>query len=178
MKPGMKLTLLIAGAVVCWTFILWMIFGCHESKPDAREIAKIGLYASVDNPESVKIVAVSKPDSVFGRNFVNDDEKMAIAMAMMKVNQKLMEETNDLEDIDFDNPRLSETMERQMAAVSVLRSLVTFDEPKAETKFSGWKVKIEYEAKTDGGSEYRSEYWAILDKDLKCVVNSFEIPLL
>ena len=44
--------------------------------------------------------------------------------------------------------------------------------------FNGWKVKIEYEAKTADGSPYRSEYWFILDKEATCVVNSFEIPLL
>ena len=42
----------------------------------------------------------------------------------------------------------------------------------------GWKVKIEYEAQSESGKPYRSEYWFILDKDATCVVNSFEIPLL
>ncbi len=40
--------------------------------------------ASVDNPESVKIVGISKPDSVFGREYVSMKEKMAFSVAMMK----------------------------------------------------------------------------------------------
>lgn len=40
--------------------------------------------ASVDNPESVKIVGISKPDSVFGREYVTMKEKIALSVAMMK----------------------------------------------------------------------------------------------
>lgn len=44
--------------------------------------------------------------------------------------------------------------------------------------FSGWKVKIEYEATDSDGQPYRSEYWFIMDKEAQCVIRSFEIPLL
>ena len=53
------------------------------------------------------------------------------------------------------------------------------DEASQERKpFSGWKVKIEYEATDSDGQPYRSEYWFIMDKDAQCVIRSFEIPLL
>ena len=85
-----------------------------------------------------------------------------------------------MENIDFENKEMTELMERQMSAVSILRSLVRFDDPanKEKKPFNGWKVKIEYEAQSESGKPYRSEYWFILDKDATCVVNSFEIPLL
>lgn len=71
-------------------------------------------------------------------------------------------------------------MERQMSCLSALRSLVSFDsdEEAKERPFSGWKVKIEYEAVSESGNRYRSEYWFILDKDARFVVQSFEIPLI
>ena len=53
------------------------------------------------------------------------------------------------------------------------------DESSQERKpFSGWKVKIEYEATDSDGQPYRSEYWFIMDKEAQCVIRSFEIPLL
>ena len=70
-------------------------------------------------------------------------------------------------------------MERQMSAMSVLRSLLPDVSAGKEKKdFSGWKVKIEYEAQDGSGNPYRSEYWFILDRDATCVVKSFEIPLI
>ena len=117
---------------------------------------------------------------MFGRDYVTQDEQMNIAMAMLKINQKVMAETDDMENIDLESREMTELMERQMSALSVLRSLVRFDdlEKKEQKPFNGWKVKIEYETQSESGRPYRSEYWFILDKDATCVVNSFEIPLL
>lgn len=96
-----------------------------------------------------------------------------------------------MEDTDFDNPNsechgMSGQMKRQMDAMTALRSLMVTeelkpagDEANQERKpFSGWKVKIEYEATDSDGQPYRSEYWFIMDKEAQCVIRSFEIPLL
>ena len=97
----------------------------------------------------------------------------------MKINEKVMSQTGDLSEIDLENSGLTSLVERQMSAMSAIRSFVWLgsdaDKPRP---FNGWKVKIEYEAKTANGSPYRSEYWFILDKEARCVVNSFEIPIL
>lgn len=86
--------------------------------------------------------------------------------------------SDNMENIDFENKEMTELMERQMSAVSILRSLVRFDDPanKEKKPFNGWKVKIEYEAKNEDGTPYHSEYWFILEKEATCVVNSF-VPL-
>ena len=66
MKQGKKLLILPAVAV-----LLGMGTGCSDnSENKAQDMAKKALMASVDNPESVKIVGISKPDSVFGREYV------------------------------------------------------------------------------------------------------------
>ena len=180
MKPGMKLTILLISGVIIWGSIFFAIGCSNNPKERARSVAEKSLLACVDCPETVKIKAVSKPDSVFGRDYVTQDEQMNIAMAMLKINQKVMAETDNMENIDFENKEMTELMERQMSAVSILRNLVRFDDPanKEKKAFNGWKVKIEYEAQSESGKPYRSEYWFILDKDATCVVNSFEIPLL
>ncbi len=52
-----------------------------------------------------------------------------------------------LQNLDFEDNTVSELVGRQMSAMSALRSMVGFETPDAPRKpFSGWKVKIEYEA--------------------------------
>ena len=175
MRPGTKLAVLLASGALVWGLIAMAV--CWREKPQKRavRVAQTALYASVDNPESVKVAAVS----VFGRCYIDDEEKMTIAMSMMKVNERVMSQTGDLGSMDFGNPALRELVERQMSSMSAMRSLMSLEGPDAPRKpFSGWKVKIEYEAVSESGNPYRSEYWFILDKDAQCVVNSFEIPLL
>ena len=90
-----------------------------------------------------------------------------------------MADTQDLSNLDLSNQVTTELMERQMSAMSVLRSLAAPHIPgEPKPPFNGWKVKIEYEALSPNGNPYHSEYWFILNKDADCVINSFEIPLL
>ena len=78
MKQGKKLLILPAVAV-----LLGMVTGCSgHSGNKVQDIARKALMASVDNPESVKIVGISKPDSVFGREYVTMTEKRALSVAM------------------------------------------------------------------------------------------------
>ena len=60
----MKLAILLGSAVVVWGLIAYVFFAGNSPAKKAPEVAKTALYASVDCPESVRIVAVSKPDSV------------------------------------------------------------------------------------------------------------------
>lgn len=179
MKPGVKLTILLVSAVVLWGTIFFVGCCINNPKKRAKMIAEKALLASVECPESVTVKAISDPDSVFGRQYVTDDERMTIAMAMVNINQKVMADTDGLSNFDFNNPETTELMERQMSALSVLRSLIDFREPsKGKAPFTGWKVKIEYESVSINDKPCHGEYWFILNKDADCVINSFEIPLL
>ena len=174
MKPGTKLAILLISCVAMWGGIGYAFHYFGQPSKRAQSVAEKALMASVDNP-----CLLYTSDSVFGRNYINNDEKMAIAMSMMKVNEQVMSRTDGLQNLDFEDNAVSELVGRQMSAMSALRSMVGFETPDAPRKpFSGWKVKIEYEALSESGSPYRSEYWFILDRDAQCVVNSFEIPLL
>lgn len=180
MRPGMKLAILLIGGLMTWGGIFF--FACNSNKPKtrAKAVAEKSLMACVDCPETVEIKAVSDVDSVFGREYVTLDENMAITTSMLKITTHVMERTDDMENIDFGDSELAGLMERQMSAMAAIRSLTGLYDDKSDKprKFNGWKVKIEYEAKTVDGKPYRSEYWFILDKDAECVIKSFEIPLL
>ena len=153
MRPGTKLAIMLASGALVWGIIAMAV--CWREKPQKRavRVAQTALHASVDNPESVKVIAVSDPDSVFGRCYIDDEEKMAIAVSMMKVNERVMSQTDNLGSMDFDNPALRELVERQMSSMSAMRSLMSLEGPDAPRKpFSGWKVKIEYEAVSESGT--------------------------
>lgn len=176
----MKLAILLIGALLTWGGIFFVACGSSNPKAKAKAVAEKSLMACVDCPETVEIKAVSDVDSVFGREYVTIDESMAITASMLKITSRVMEQTDDMENIDFNDAELAGLMERQMSAVSAMRGLTGLydDEPDKPKPFTGWKVKIEYEAKSTDGKPYRSEYWFILDKDADCVIKSFEIPLL
>lgn len=184
MKPGMKLSMLLVTAIFFWSGLFY--FASCTSSPEKRavEMAEKALKATIDNPGSIKILGVSKADSVFGKEYVSPHEKVSLSMHLMQYGQKLMEETDFLENLDKDDIGISEQMKRQLDAMTTLRALIasgdmnpTAKEGKSEKPFNGWKVKIDFEAKTLQGEPYHSEYWFILDKEAQCVVKSFEIPL-
>ena len=180
MKPGMKLAILLISGVLIWGGIFFFACSSNNTKERARLVAEKSLMACVDCPETVEIKAFSDADSVFGREYITLDERVAIATSMMKISSRVMEQTDNMENIDFEDVELAGLMERQMSAMSALRSLTGLgpdnsDKPKP---FTGWKVKVEYEAKTVDGKPYHSEYWFIIDRNADCVIKSFEIPLL
>lgn len=63
-----------------------ILFVCCSDNLDDRaaDMAEKALRASVANPESIRILAVSKPDSVFGHTYITQEEKMALSMAMVE----------------------------------------------------------------------------------------------
>ena len=180
MKPGIKLAILLISGVLIWGGIFFFACSSNNTKERARLVAEKSLMACVDCPETVEIKAFSDADSVFGREYITLDERVAIATSMMKISSRVMEQTDNMENVDFQDAELAGLMERQMSAMSALRSLTgMFPEESDKPKpFTGWKVKVEYEAKTVDGKPYHSEYWFIIDKNADCVIKSFEIPLL
>ena len=180
MRPGTKLAILLIGGIIVWGSIFFFACNSNNPKKRARAVAEKSLMVCVDCPETVEIKAFSDADSVFGREYVTLDERVSIASAMMKISSRVMQQTDNMENVDFQDAELAGLMERQMSAMSALRSLSgsDLDNANGPKPFTGWKVKVEYEAKTIDGKPYHSEYWFILDKNAECVIKSFEIPLL
>ena len=176
MRPGTRLAIILASIILFWGVVGYLVFRGDNPKKRAVEVAELALKASVDNPKSVR--SISQPDSVFGKEYITMDEKMSISMAMMKINEKVMKLTDGLENFNPDDKEIAGLMERQMEAMSVLRSITPQANDNITKSFTGWKVKIEYEGKDSDGKPYHSEYWFILDKEAQCVTKSFEIPLM
>ncbi|EJW91303.1 hypothetical protein EVA_20590, partial [gut metagenome] len=120
------------------------------------EVAERALRTLVDNPESIQIKGISKAEPVFGKEYVNSHEKAALSMHLMKYGQKLMEETDYLQKPGREADGTREQLTRQLDAMTTLRTLIAYEdrtEAKSEKgktakPFNGWKVKIDFEAKT------------------------------
>ena len=58
MRPGTKLAIMLASGALVWGIIAMAV--CWREKPQKRavRVAQTALHASVDNPESVKVIAV------------------------------------------------------------------------------------------------------------------------
>lgn len=160
---------------------IFLISAIYFTKPShlAVDAAKEALYASVDNPDSIRIIAISKPDSVFGRDYVTDEERMNLTLTMIKVNEYLMTKTGDLDQLDMNDASLNDLMTRQMSASNMIRSLMHSGIIRhKENPFTGYKVKIEYQGVSGFGNKFHAEYWFIVDKSGRHVITSFEIPVL
>ena len=152
----MKIGIILASIVLFWSGVFYFVC-CSDNLDDrAADMAEKALRASVDNPESIRILAVSKPDSVFGHTYITQEEKMALSMAMVEINRKVMEATDGLEDFDPDDKETAALMERQMSAMSSLRRLMDFGGPLdgSPQLFSGWKVKVDFEGVDADGRSY------------------------
>ncbi|MBD5419128.1 MAG: hypothetical protein HDR48_03715 [Bacteroides sp.] len=175
---GMVFTTICLMVLASFTFL----YACAcDPKRSASESAETALLATAVNPDDVKIIAVSKPDSIFNHEFLSTNDKQKISSILMAINDKVMSVTNNLESIEKLDDNVNDLMFRQMSAMSVLRSMDApmIEQPTVNTrKFTGWRVKIEYEGIGAYGNKIHSEYWALLDKTGHHVINSFEIPLL
>ena len=117
----MKIWIILISIVLFWSGMFYFV-GCSDNLDGrAAYMAEKALRASVDNPESIRILAVSRPDSVFGHTYITQEEKMALSMAMVEINRKVMEATDGLEDFDPDDKETAALMERQMSAMSTRR---------------------------------------------------------
>ncbi|NPD83012.1 hypothetical protein HPS57_13665 [Prevotella sp. PINT] len=181
MKPGALIKFILIATVLFWGGVTGFVYYTNQPQKRAVEVAKKALLATADNPESIQIKGISKVDSIFGKEYVNQHEQMALSVTLMKLGQEMMKE-DCLENIgtDLEHWEIPGQMKQRMEAMTALRELVGTGmlESNKPKPFNGWKVKIEYEAKATDGNPYRSEYWCILDKKANCVVKSFEIPLL
>ena len=166
---------IIAGGILA----LLPMVACSDD-PDvnkAREVATEALYLMVDNPESVEIINYSDLDSVFGNNFITEDEKLQVAQILMQTNKRIIGDAKTIDEVDFSEAARSALMDRQIEATDRLRPLL-FKDNRSQSCFNGWKLKVEYEALDADNQPYHAEYWFILDPKTNHVLHSFEIPLL
>lgn len=172
--------LFAVGMVVLLGFVFSLMFSCnHKSgkKDLTREMATEALMLKVDNPKSVKILGYSELDSIFGKTYFNDDELMQIAESLTAFNSEAWG-NGGLMDKALDDPKLMAKMQRAANAADLLQNLFEFEQQPGKAEFSGWKMKVLYEAKDTFDQPIKGEHYFIFDKERKFILHSFDIPIL
>lgn len=150
------------------------LIACNQKERMAN-LAEENIRQSVDNPNQLKILAVSEPDSAFGTNFFSQNEVQGMVMIMQKVSEEIMRRTNNMTEFNPNDRDVMFLAERQMRAMAEIRPLIRGSKQKGE--WSGWKIKVDYEAINKDGLSYKAERWMFLDKDGRNIFNTIEIPI-
>lgn len=151
------------------------LFTSCNRKARMAGLAEENICMSVESPDGFSITAISEPDSAFGVNYLTQHEVNSVTALMQSVTAVIMERTNNMTAFNPDDHYVMSLAERQMKAMADLRTMVYKTNEKGE--WSGWKVRVDYEAKDKYGETYRAERWLFFDKDGNTIHKSFELPL-
>lgn len=157
------------------TSVLFLSCG-RRPEYKARDLAIENLKLSVDNPDQLKVLSVSRVDSAFGTNYFTDSEIRRLFESSRKVSEKVMKLTDNLTHLNNATPALLSLIERQMKSSSEVRSLLLH--PNKKGAFSGYKFRINYQSQDTNGITYKAERWFFTDPKGKQIIRSFEVPLL
>ena len=152
-----------------------LMASCSDKKKELQQLAEENLRLSVEYPKQLDIVAISEPDSAFGFSYFSQKEKAGIVRIMKSVTDSIMKRTDNMQSLDINDFYVMDLAERQMRANSDIRQMLSQATGKKE--WTGWKVKIDYQAVTHHGMKYNAERWFFISMDGKAVVRTFELPL-
>ncbi|MCI1740817.1 MAG: hypothetical protein LKI18_00090 [Prevotella sp.] len=145
------------------------------SKGSLHNLAMESLRESLYYPDQMKVIAMSDPDSAFGINYFTMQEIQGMLRTMKVVTDSIMVRTDNMTKFNPDDYYVISLADRQMKATSDIRDMLFKSERKG--KWSGWKVKIDYQSIDHNGLKYRSERWTFIDKKGNNVLRTFDLPL-
>lgn len=154
---------------------LLCLTGCTNKRHALKQLAVENLKQSVEYTKQLQVVAISEPDSAFGFSYFTQKEKVGIVRIMKSVTDSIMRRTDNMQSLDINDFYVMDLAERQMRANSDIRQMLSQATDRKE--WTGWKVKIDYQAVTHHGMKYNAERWFFISMDGKAVVRTFELPL-
>ena len=160
---------------VCVAVLSVLLMASCDRKGRITSLAESDVMEHTECQGKPEILGVSEPDSAFGMGYLSQKEKESMMAVMQKVTETIMKRTNNMTEFNPDDKYVIDLAERQMKAMSEIRSIIYESDKKKD--WSGWKVRVDYQAKSHSGLDYKSERWLFIDKDGKNVMKSFEIPL-
>ncbi len=160
---------------VCMAVLAVLLMASCDRKGRIVSLAESDVMEHTQCQGKPEILGISEPDSAFGTGYLSQKEKESMMAVMQKVTETIMKRTNNMTEFNPDDKYVIDLAERQMKAMSEIRSTI-YDSDKKED-WSGWKVRVDYQAINHSSMDYKAERWLFIDKDGKKVVKSFEIPL-
>ena len=178
MKASTKLFLLALGVIVCWGLLALVCVNREAPSKTAAKTAKTCLELSVDNPKSLKILKIHPVDSVFGKAYISEDDIYEVGSMMMAVDSVIMEKMVSMKDLDIEDKEFNELMERYSRVTPLVKTMWgLYDKPMGGA-FSGWRVKIDYEAVSASNTRIKGQWWSVLDTSGKIILKNFDIPVV
>ena len=148
---------------------------CNSPEAEMLQMAEEQLKGELEFPKTLEIKSTSQPDSAFGINYFTRAEINGIVKTMGAVTQQIMKSTQNMTSIDKVDYYVLDMAERQLQSAATINRIVTNPSPKGE--WSGWKIKMDYQANNKHGLAYRAERWFFFSKDGKSILKSFDLPL-
>lgn len=164
----------VGAAVLAGMLIMLVLSSCSSGeakKKGVREVAEESIMLLADRPESVRVIAFSEPDSVFGRSFFSDSELSDMLDKVSRLNDRFMAPDSGISD-----PSEYALLQRGAVVADILQAQI--ENPSVGEEFSGWKVKAAYECVDRFGDTVRNEKYFIFDKKMAHIIHSFDIPIL
>lgn len=152
-----------------------ILLSACDRKGQMVKLAEMSLRQGVDYPGHLKILAVSEPDSAFGTHYFSREEMNGMMAVMREVLSDIMARTENMTKFDPNDRYVMDMAERQMQAMSEIRAMVRQGGTKGE--WSGWKIKVDFQARSKDGIDYQAERWFFLNKEGNTIFKSFELPL-
>lgn len=164
------------GLVVLSILLISFLFKgkCTGDKAETTAIA--ALKMQVEKPQTLKILHVSKPDSVFRNRLCPDHEVIEMSSRFLDYSMTLMDDPENMKS-DFKNPAYMAAMERFSENSATMEKLNRMLESEPG-EFCGWRVKVNYTANDRSNTTYKAEKWFIFDKNKTHILNSFDVPML
>jgi len=147
---------------------------CGSKTDPTEKMAIETLRMKLGNPESLKILAVSKPDSVFQNRYCPEAEAIELSSIYLDYTMQLMDSTMSE---SFYEDYESEKMKRLSDAsqsISILNDMLE----REQGKFCGWRVRVKYELAEENQEKFESMAWFIFDPEKKLIYKTFDFPLL
>ena len=162
-------------SIIYLVVALLCLTGCTNKRHALKQLAVENLKQSVEYPKQLQVMAISEPDSAFGFSYFSQKEKAGIVRIMKSVTDSIMRRTDNMQSLVINDFYVMDLAERQMRANSDIRQMLSQATDRKE--WTGWKVKIDYQAVTHHGMKYNAERWFFISMDGKAVVRTFELPL-
>lgn len=153
----------------------FMAFACSNPEKQAHDTALENLKLSLENSDDFELLQVAPVDSAFGLNYFTKQELNHILKSTSAGTQKAIKYTKKFSNIADMSPAAIAAVQRQMKSNNAVREL--FLRPMRKGDFSGYKVKITYQATDARGNKYVAERWNFVDPEGKQVLRTFEIPI-
>ena len=159
----MKSIKLLSLAMLC----VAVISSCTSRERKIQTLVTENLSQTLDEPTSLKIQTISQPDSAFGLRYFTPKEKGLIFKSVKDATECLMERTSFMTAPDMNDAYSMTIADMEMQVSANLYG-----------KFSGWKIRAAYTARSKYGCFYQAERWFFIDKDCQTVIKYFDLPIV